>query len=113
MLNYAVHLGARSSYRFFRVDPGTAEVEQLASVPVRQPAYMHSFSITERFFVLAEYPLVVNPLHLALSSKPFIANYRWKPERGTRFTVVDRSTGRVRAPRHHRRVLRLPPHQCL
>jgi carotenoid cleavage dioxygenase-like enzyme len=43
--------------------------------------------------VLAEFPLVVNPLALALSGRPYIENYRWKPERGTRFTLVDRATG--------------------
>ncbi|CAB4893355.1 unannotated protein [freshwater metagenome] len=97
LLNYAAHLGPRSSYRMFRVDPDTAEVSELARIPVRKPSYMHSFGITERFFVLAEFPLVVNPLALAVSGKPFIANYRWEPERGTRFTVIDRRTGRLHA----------------
>ena len=43
---------------------------------------MHSFGLTERWLVLAEFPLVVNPLALALSGRPYIENYRWKPERG-------------------------------
>jgi beta,beta-carotene 9',10'-dioxygenase len=42
-----------------------------------------------------EFPLMVNPLRLLLSGKPFIANYRWEPERGTDFTLVDRRTGEV------------------
>lgn len=54
---------------------------------------MHSFGLTERWFVLAEFPFVVNPLRLALSGRPYIENYRWKPELGTRFTLVDRATG--------------------
>jgi carotenoid cleavage dioxygenase-like enzyme len=58
---------------------------------------MHSFALTERYVVLAEFPLVVNPLSLALSGRPFIENYSWRPERGTTFTVVDRSTGSVHA----------------
>jgi carotenoid cleavage dioxygenase-like enzyme len=58
---------------------------------------MHSFGLTERWFVLAEFPLVVDPLRLALSGRPYIENYRWKPERGTRFTLVDRATGRAEA----------------
>ena len=62
-------------------------------MPVREPAYMHSFGLTERWFVLAEFPLVVNPLRLALSGRPYIENYRWKPELGTRFTLLDRETG--------------------
>jgi carotenoid cleavage dioxygenase-like enzyme len=45
--------------------------------------------------VLAEFPFVVNPLALALSGRPYIENYRWKPELGTRFTLVDRASGKA------------------
>ena len=98
MLNYAAKLGPSSSYRFFEVPAGgdgtrPAKARVIGSLPVREPAYMHSFGLTERWFVLAEFPLVVNPLALALSGRPYIENYRWKPERGTRFTLVDRASG--------------------
>ncbi len=92
MLNYAAQLGPRSHYRFFTLDASGAP-RVLCSLPVREPAYMHSFGLTERWLVLAEFPLVVNPLALALSGRPYIENYRWKPERGTRFTLVDRRSG--------------------
>ncbi len=93
MLNYAAKLGPRSSYRFFHVPPGEEQPRVIASLPVREPAYMHSFGLTERWLVLAEFPFVVNPLTLALSGRPYIENYRWKPELGTRFTLVDRIGG--------------------
>ncbi|MEB3367841.1 carotenoid oxygenase family protein [Saccharopolyspora mangrovi] len=97
MLNYAAKLGPRSSYRFYRVDDRGTEV--LASVPVRNPSYMHSFGMTERWFVLVEFPLVVEPAAMVFSGKPFIENYRWEPERGTRVTLVDRRSGEVGARR--------------
>jgi beta,beta-carotene 9',10'-dioxygenase len=93
MLNYAANLGPRSSYRFFRVGSHDTEAQVIASLPVRNPAYMHSFGLTERWLVLAEFPLVVNPLALALAGRPYIENYRWKPELGTRFTLIDRASG--------------------
>lgn len=93
MLNYAARLGPRSTYRFFEVGPAATEPRLIASLPVREPAYMHSFGLTERYFVLAEFPFVVNPLALALSGRPYIENYRWKPQLGTRFTLVDRVSG--------------------
>ena len=98
MLNYAAQLGRKSSYRFFALEPGdgaqpTLTPRPIASLPVKQPSYMHSFGLTERWLVLVEFPFVVNPLALALSGRPFIENYRWKPERGTRFTLVDRVSG--------------------
>ncbi len=45
--------------------------------------------------VLVEFPLVVNPLKLALGGKSFIESYRWRPERGTKLTVVDKRSGEV------------------
>ncbi len=98
MLNYAAKLGPRSSYRFFHLRPDARAPELIGSIPTREPAYMHSFGLTERWLILAEYPLVVNPLRLALSGRPYIENYRWKPERGTRFTLVDRSSGDTLGP---------------
>jgi beta,beta-carotene 9',10'-dioxygenase len=95
MLNYAAKLGPRSSYRFFHLPPNESKPHAISSLPVREPAYMHSFGLTERWLVLAEFPFVVNPLALALSGRPYIENYRWKPELGTRFTLVDRVTGKA------------------
>ncbi|MEZ5062329.1 MAG: carotenoid oxygenase family protein [Solirubrobacterales bacterium] len=98
MLNYAAKLGPRNRYRFFLLGPDGAEPEIRASLPTREPAYMHSFGLTERWIVLAEFPFVVNPLQLALAGRPYIENYRWKPELGTRFTLVDRSSGEATGP---------------
>jgi carotenoid cleavage dioxygenase-like enzyme len=57
---------------------------------------MHSFAMTERFAILVEFPLVLNPLQLATGKRSFIESYHWKPERGTRFLVIDRQNGGVR-----------------
>ena len=70
VLNYAAKLGPRNKYRFFLVAPDGRDPERLASMPVDEPAYMHSFGLTERWIVLAEFPFVVNPLRLATSRPP-------------------------------------------
>jgi beta,beta-carotene 9',10'-dioxygenase len=98
MLNYAAKLGPRNSYRFFLVQPDGDKPEVIAAHPVREPAYMHSFGLTARWLVLAEFPFVVNPPRLALSGRPYIENYRWKPELGTRFRLFDRRTGEHHGP---------------
>ncbi len=98
MLNYAAKLGPRTSYRFFLLRPGSSKPEVIATKPVREPAYMHSFGLTERWLVLAEFPFVVNPPRLAFSGRPYIENYRWKPERGTRFHLFDRANGKSVGP---------------
>jgi len=98
MLNYAAKIGARNSYRFFELAPGVEKPEVVGTLPVKEPAYMHSFGLTERWLVLAEFPLVVNPISIPLSGRPYIENYRWKPERGTRFTLIDRDSGEATGP---------------
>jgi carotenoid cleavage dioxygenase-like enzyme len=99
MLNYAAQLGPRSSYRFFRLGPDADAIPEVAAtLPTRRPAYMHSFGLTDRWFVLAEFPFVVNPAALALSGRPYIENYRWRPELGTRFTLLERDGGEAHGP---------------
>jgi carotenoid cleavage dioxygenase-like enzyme len=94
-VNYAVQMGPRSTYRVYTTDADDRR-RIVAKVPVREPAYMHSFGVTERYAILAEYPLVVNPLKLAAGKQSFIESYRWRPERGTRFLVIDRHNGGVK-----------------
>jgi carotenoid cleavage dioxygenase-like enzyme len=98
MLNFAVKLGPRNEYRFYRVPAETMTPEIVARIPVKEPGYVHSFGLTEHWYVLAEFPWTVNPLRLALSGRPYAENYRWKPNQGTRFILVNRTTGEVRPP---------------
>jgi carotenoid cleavage dioxygenase-like enzyme len=72
----------------------------LVTLHAPRPAYMHSFAITERYAVLAEFPLVVTPVAIPLSGRPFIENYRWEPGRGTRFRIIDVQAGRLQATGH-------------
>lgn len=81
-----------SHYRVYGVRAHREPV-RIADLPVREPAYLHSFGMSQRYFVIAEYPLVVNPVSLLLWLRPYIENFRWKPSRGTTFHVIDRATG--------------------
>jgi carotenoid cleavage dioxygenase-like enzyme len=93
LINYAAQLGPVNSYRFYTQKPG-GKPRTVAQMRVREPAYVHSFGLTERFFVFGEFPFVVNPMHLARGNKPFIECFRWEPERGTKFHLFDRTTGK-------------------
>ena len=94
-VNYTVEFGRESRYHLYWQPEDRLERELLATVPTDAPAYMHSFAATERYVVLAEYPLVARALELLVPGKPFIEAYHWRPERGTRFTVVEKATGEV------------------
>jgi carotenoid cleavage dioxygenase-like enzyme len=94
-VNYAAKLGPRSTYRVFTTDANDRR-RTVAKVPFKEPSYMHSFAMTERYAILVEYPLTVNPLRLASGKRSFIESYEWRPERGTRFLVIDRHEGGVK-----------------
>jgi carotenoid cleavage dioxygenase-like enzyme len=96
LVNYALAFSRRSEYRVYRQPKDGLSRELIAAFPTDKPGYVHSFGITEDYVVLAVFPFVVNPLSLLLSGKPFIENYRWRPELGTRFVVIGLADGAVR-----------------
>jgi carotenoid cleavage dioxygenase-like enzyme len=96
LVNYVLKFGRKSEYQVYRQSPGSMKRELVAAIPDDAPSYMHSFAITENYAVLAVFPFVVNPLSLLMRGKPFIQNYRWRPELGTRFVVVGLADGVVR-----------------
>jgi beta,beta-carotene 9',10'-dioxygenase len=97
--SYVVDFGRRSHYRLFAIPDDGSPERVVAEMPVDKPADMHSFAMTERYLVLTEFPLVVDPLRLMLGLAPFIRNYRWLPERGLRFHVFDKDSGDLVASR--------------
>jgi beta,beta-carotene 9',10'-dioxygenase len=94
LVNVALAFGRRSAYRVYRQTGMRREL--LATVPAALPGYLHSFAVTERHVVLMIFPLVVNPLSFVLRGRPFIENYRWRPELNTRIVVIDSASGAVR-----------------
>jgi beta,beta-carotene 9',10'-dioxygenase len=93
--SYMLKFARRSLYRIIRLAMDTGQQESVAELPVDRPAYMHSFGMTARYLVLTEFPLIVDPLRLRFSGRPFIENYRWEPDRGARFHVIDKESGRL------------------
>jgi beta,beta-carotene 9',10'-dioxygenase len=51
--------------------------------------------MSPNYIILSEFPLVVNSIDLLLWLKPYIENFRWEPQRGTPFTIVNRHTGKI------------------
>ncbi|UPV73659.1 carotenoid oxygenase family protein [Halorussus limi] len=106
-VGYATQFGRTNRYHLYRVPDersgdGAADAESgsrprripVASLEVDRPAYLHSFALTPRYAVLVEPPFVTNPMRFLLPGEGgFIDNYRWRPERGTRFLAFERDTG--------------------
>lgn len=95
--NYSLRMSNRSAYQIYAIK-GTKR-RLLGQMPVQQPGYIHSFAMTPRYVVLAENALRLPDLRalmdLAFVNKPFIENFRWLPETGSRFIVFDKDSGKV------------------
>lgn len=100
-----VRFGRRATYRVTRRHPAGTVREPVVSLTVDEPAYTHSFAVSEDHVVLTEPPFVVRPLDLLTPWRgggSFVEHFRWEPARGTRFHLFDRASGdrvaTVRAP---------------
>jgi beta,beta-carotene 9',10'-dioxygenase len=93
-VNYLLSYGRTCEYRVHRVRG--AERVLLGTYRTDRPGYLHSFAITRKYVVLVVYPFVVNALSLLLRDRPFIENFRWRPELGTRIVLMDLTDGGVR-----------------
>ena len=91
--NLVVQYGPVNYYKIYSLVNGTKEV---ASIPVLEPGYLHSFGMSDRYFIIAEFPLLVQSVKLLLRLRPFIENFKWKNKKGTRFLVIDRQTGKLK-----------------
>lgn len=95
IVNFLIEFGQQSYYVLYRMKADSPARELIARIPVDKPSYMHSFAMTEHYLILTEFPLVVSPLDLITMHKPFIHNFVWEPQRGTRFLVIERSSGKI------------------
>jgi carotenoid cleavage dioxygenase-like enzyme len=96
LVNYLLRFGRHSAFQVYRQPVDARRRSLIGSVATDLPGYMHSFAITERHVVLMIYPMVVNPLSFLLRGRPFIENYRWRPELGTRIVVMSLADGSQR-----------------
>jgi beta,beta-carotene 9',10'-dioxygenase len=95
-VGYATRLGRKPGYTLYRIPDGQESPEIIGGVRVDEPAYLHSFALTENYIVLTEGPFVVSRLDL-LRGSTIAGSFEWKAERGTRFIVFDRASGDVAA----------------
>jgi beta,beta-carotene 9',10'-dioxygenase len=93
-ITYAAKIGRSSEYRFYNLN-GT-KLDLLATIPTQKLGYIHTFGMTEHYLLLAECALKMsNVLAMVVIGKPFIENFEWLPEEGSRFIVVDKTSGEI------------------
>lgn len=76
--------------------------EIVARIPARwslNPSYMHTFGITDNFFIVIEQPLsisLVASLKSRLLNEPLGSAFKWFADQSTLFHVVNRSNGELK-----------------
>jgi len=94
-LGFITHFGRQSYHTLYSLPDDSYTRHELYSIKVKEPSYMHSFAITEKYAIMTLQPFTVNPLKLLLRLNAFIKNFVWKPENKTKFVIVNRHTGHL------------------
>ena len=87
-----------SRYRVWHIDANTHRRTRIASVKDPRPSYMHSFGLSERYVVLAQFPLKLDAFQLFTSGftgRPISRCMHWEDGITTRTVVIDKETGAV------------------
>ena len=93
-LNYMLRIGRKNEYQLYTLT--SKKRTKIASIPVKSPSYIHSFAMTTRYLMIADYSFrLKNLLALAFGDKPFIQNFEWDNTQDSRFLVVDMHTGEL------------------
>ena len=57
LVNYTARFSRVSEYVLYGLPADSSSRRVIARMPVKEPAYMHAFGMSERYLILAEYPL--------------------------------------------------------
>lgn len=93
-----------STYTIFCVPEGENKFENvkiIAKIPAHQkwyPSYIHSFGMTENYFIVIEQPLAISVPGLLKSrylKNTFLSNLKWLSDQLTYIYIVERETGNL------------------
>ncbi|XP_044252484.1 carotenoid isomerooxygenase-like [Tribolium madens] len=77
------------------------QAEIVAGIPVRwnlHPTYMHSFGITENYFILVEHPFSMSVSAMVankIKDEPLAGSFRWYQHEKTRISLISRKSGKL------------------
>ncbi len=91
IINYQVQFFPEAKYVIYQMNKDSKTREIITEIPVKEPAYMHSFGITANYIILVEFPLFIDPQDL-LKGGSFSSHYKWKNSKEMRILVVNRKS---------------------
>lgn len=95
LISYSVTFGDPNIYHVYALRDNSTERTIIAEFTTPTLYYTQNLNLTHHHIIITLCPLVSNSAHIMLKNKPFIQNFQWKPELGTTFIVIERSTGKL------------------
>lgn len=93
-INLMTEFGLQTKYQVYGIT--ATQRRKLAEIVSKDISYMHSFGLTQRYAVIAQFSLRLgSAATILLSGRPFIENFKFSPTTDTVFTIVELDTGRV------------------
>lgn len=74
----------------------------VATIPVRwkcNPSYMHTFGITENYYIIVEQPLTISLMKMVkrrLFNRPMVSCFKWFPNENTFIYLICRKTCKIK-----------------
>jgi carotenoid cleavage dioxygenase-like enzyme len=84
-----------SRYIFYELEVGSNIRKITSIIKTETPSYIHSFSMTENYLILVEYPFVLNLKSFLISKSTFTKNFRWAYNMPTVITIISKKDGEV------------------
>ena len=95
LINMDLAIGPSSRWHLYSLAPASLTRREIATLPIKNPSYVHSFGLSEKYVVLCESPFKVNPIDILFSGKPYAKNYQWHKDLPSRIHVVNLAEGVV------------------
>lgn len=89
---YLVEIGPESRYLFYVMEG--AKRQELCSIPLSDPSYVHSFSLTDHYLIFVDYPLRLD-FSALMKGTGFIQSFQWNEKGESRFYIINRITGEL------------------
>lgn len=94
--NVLTEFASTSKYYLYKIhEDSPYKREVVATLTDDLPSYIHAFGITQHYAVFIQMPSVVRPMDLLMSGGSFLDQLQWKPELGTRISLIDKAKGNV------------------
>ncbi|MDG2047308.1 MAG: carotenoid oxygenase family protein [Halioglobus sp.] len=91
-INVGIQFGPTTRYLIYTIDTVSSKQEVIAAYESSLPFYMHSFSVTNRYIVLFQSPLIFD-VEALMSGGGFTEMLTKAEGAPTQFIVIDRETG--------------------